>query len=132
MIGMTRTVYKLCRLSGAPTFFKNPFLKKVDTPDNYKDPDPGINGKKYIEQRKLTLDHKKKYQNLKQYHKEYNIINSERISENYYKNKRDKISENYYRYKRPEVHQKYLQNNYNLCIQDNEKKELTVYFGFKR
>ena len=89
-------------------------------------------GQKYIEQRKLTLDHKKKYQNMKKYHKEYNIINSERISENYYKNKRDKISENYYRYKRPEVHQKYIKNNYNLCLQDNDNKSLIVYFGFTR
>ena len=42
-------------------------------------------GQKYVEQRKTTIDHKAKYQNLKQYHKEYNIINSEKISENYYK-----------------------------------------------
>ena len=39
---MTRKVYNFCRWSSVPNFFKNTFLKKLDTLDHYKDPDPDM------------------------------------------------------------------------------------------
>ena len=64
-----------------------------------------INGQKYIEQRKNTVDHKTVYLKYKEYHKKYNLKNAS------------------------EIHQKYVHKFYNLNIYNNDKKDIIVYFN---
>ena len=67
-----------------------------------------INGQKYIEARKNTLDHKKIYMKNIEYHTEY----TKKIAVK-------KSGE-------------YIEKRYGITTQNNNNKSLIVYFGFKR
>ena len=95
-----------------------------------------VNGHKYVEQRKTTVDHLKKYQDMKEYYKEHSKRNYEKYGKRYYNENKDILNEkskqyrkDYYLKNQNDIRQKYVNRHYNIFIHDNDNKNLTVHFN---
>ena len=107
-----------------------------------------INGHQYVEQRKTSVDHKAKYQEMKEYYKahskkhyekygkEYSKTIYEKYGKQYYMKNKEILNEkseqyrkDYYKKNQSNIHQKYLNRYHNIFIHDNDNKNLTVYFN---
>ena len=95
-----------------------------------------INGHKYVEKRKTTVDHLKKYQDMKEYYKEHSKRNYEKYGKDYYIKNKDMINEKYKQYRKDyylknqnNIRQKYVNKHYNIFIHNNDNKNFIVRFN---
>ena len=85
---------------------------------------------------RTTVDHQKKYQEMKEYYKEHSKKNYEKYGKDYYIKNKDIINEKYEQYRKDyylknqnNIHQKYVNRHYNIFIHNNDNKNFTVYFN---